>query len=171
VRSPLIRLHLFAADEELTPHNEDASVRRGVVPRGSLQLHWISRERRLRLRRDTPTHRMVVVWGNSSWLRLMLVSPVHVCPRRLREESRIDNMCTCDWREHDFDRTRCETNECTQGGGVLGGDPQRMPPACVAGGSAPSLARDLPSQVSNLVDSASSHTLVSKIKPCMSKYK
>ena len=25
--------------------------------------------------------------------------------------------------------------------------------------------------VSNLVDSASSHTLVSKIKPCMSKYK
>ena len=26
-------------------------------------------------------------------------------------------------------------------------------------------------QVGNLVDSASSHTLVSKIKPCMSKYK
>ena len=26
-------------------------------------------------------------------------------------------------------------------------------------------------EVSNLVDSASSHTLVSKIKPCMSKYK
>ena len=28
-----------------------------------------------------------------------------------------------------------------------------------------------PSTESNLVDSASSHTLVSKIKPCMSKYK
>jgi hypothetical protein len=27
------------------------------------------------------------------------------------------------------------------------------------------------SEDSNLVDSASSHTLVSKIKPCMSKYK
>ena len=26
-------------------------------------------------------------------------------------------------------------------------------------------------EVGNLVDSASSHTLVSKIKPCMSKYK
>jgi hypothetical protein len=30
---------------------------------------------------------------------------------------------------------------------------------------------DLDSIGSNLVDSASSHTLVSKIKPCMSKYK
>ena len=28
-----------------------------------------------------------------------------------------------------------------------------------------------PLEDSNLVDSASSHTLVSKIKPCMSKYK
>ena len=28
-----------------------------------------------------------------------------------------------------------------------------------------------PERGSNLVDSASSHTLVSKIKPCMSKYK
>ena len=28
-----------------------------------------------------------------------------------------------------------------------------------------------PKEGSNLVDSASSHTLVSKIKPCMSKYK
>jgi hypothetical protein len=28
-----------------------------------------------------------------------------------------------------------------------------------------------PERESNLVDSASSHTLVSKIKPCMSKYK
>jgi hypothetical protein len=30
---------------------------------------------------------------------------------------------------------------------------------------------DLSTKISNLVDSASSHTLVSKIKPCMSKYK
>ncbi len=30
---------------------------------------------------------------------------------------------------------------------------------------------DVPWEGCNLVDSASSHTLVSKIKPCMSKYK
>ena len=34
-----------------------------------------------------------------------------------------------------------------------------------------SLLETDPREDSNLVDSASSHTLVSKIKPCMSKYK
>ena len=38
-------------------------------------------------------------------------------------------------------------------------------------GSLPPLLTADPSQDSNLVDPASSHTLVSKIKPCMSKYK
>jgi hypothetical protein len=33
------------------------------------------------------------------------------------------------------------------------------------------LGTTCPTEESNLVDSASSHTLVSKIKPCMSKYK
>ena len=34
-----------------------------------------------------------------------------------------------------------------------------------------SVVRGVREKDSNLVDSASSHTLVSKIKPCMSKYK
>ena len=44
---------------------------------------------------------------------------------------------------------------------------------CRAGGRVVTLWRSSarPERESNLVDSASSHTLVSKIKPCMSKYK
>ena len=50
--------------------------------------------------------------------------------------------------------SRCETARATSNGGV-----RRFAPLVQHVGT------------SNLVDPASSHTLVSKIKPCMSKYK
>ena len=61
-------------------------------------------------------------------------------------------------------------------GGALAGWALRRPflvnySALLAGVSGPSPAGSASVQDSYLVDSASSHMLVSKIKPCMSKYK
>jgi hypothetical protein len=49
----------------------------------------------------------------------------------------------------------------------VGGSAERPPPVIILG----PLGRGLAAHDSYLVDSASSHMLVSKIKPCMSKYK
>ena len=71
----------------------------------------------------------------------------------------------------------CGCGDDDGSGGVGGG----LAPGCWEGGREegrkmlrgpdPRREREREKEESNLVDSASSHTLVSKIKPCMSKYK